>query len=96
MIIRIVPYDQRWPAQYEAEAKRIRAAVGDIVVEIHHIGSTAVPGLSAKPIIDMLAEVSDLAELDNRAQMLESLGYEAKGGTLPLNCGFWRRPCLCA
>lgn len=79
MIISVVPYDKLWPSRYEAEAKRVRNAVGDIAVEIHHIGSTAVPGLSAKPIIDMLAEVSDLAELDDRTRVLESLGYEAKG-----------------
>lgn len=79
MTIRVVPYDELWPARYEAEAKRIREAVGDIVVQVHHIGSTAVPGLSAKPIIDMLVEVSGLAELDSRTPVLESLGYEAKG-----------------
>lgn len=79
MIIRVVPYDRHWPARYEAEAKRIREAVGKVAVGVHYIGSTAVPGLSAKPIIDILVEVSGLAELDARAHTLESLGYEAKG-----------------
>lgn len=46
---------------------------------LHHIGSTAVPGIPAKPIVDILLEVSDLAELDRRASRMESLGYEAKG-----------------
>jgi GrpB-like predicted nucleotidyltransferase (UPF0157 family) len=79
MIIRVVPYDTQWPAQYEAEAKRIREAVGKVAVGVHHIGSTSVPALRAKPIIDILVEVSSLAELDARTHALESLGYEAKG-----------------
>jgi GrpB-like predicted nucleotidyltransferase (UPF0157 family) len=79
VIVRVVPYDSRWPARYEAEAKRICDAVDEVVVSIHHIGSTAVPGLSAKPIIDILLEVSDLVELDARSPKFESLGYEAKG-----------------
>jgi GrpB-like predicted nucleotidyltransferase (UPF0157 family) len=62
--VRVVPYDTLWPTRYEAEAKRIREAVGGVLVELHHIGSTSVPGLSAKPVIDMLAEVAGLAELD--------------------------------
>ena len=79
MIIRVVPYDALWPAEYEAEAKRIRDAVGEVAVALHHIGSTAVRGLSAKPIIDILLEASDLAELDARSPRMEALGYEAKG-----------------
>ena len=77
--VRVVPYDEDWSARYEAEANRIRDAVGEIVVAIHHIGSTSVPGLRAKPIIDTLIEVSALAGLDARTSTLESLGYEAKG-----------------
>jgi GrpB-like predicted nucleotidyltransferase (UPF0157 family) len=53
--------------------------LGTIVVSTHHIGSTAVPGLRAKPIIDILLEVSSLPELDERADRLEKLGYEAMG-----------------
>jgi GrpB-like predicted nucleotidyltransferase (UPF0157 family) len=79
MIIRVVPYDQDWPTRYDAETKRIRAALGELITSIHHIGSTAVPGLSAKPIIDILLEVSELAELDAQSPRMESLGYEAKG-----------------
>lgn len=79
MIIRVVPYDSRWPALYAAEARRLHEALGDVVSDIHHIGSTAVPGLSAKPIIDILLEVSSLAELDECSPILASFGYEAKG-----------------
>lgn len=79
MIVLVVPYDENWPARYEAEANRIRDAVGEVLVKVHHIGSTSIPGLRAKPIVDILLEVSGLAELDARSHRLESLGYEAKG-----------------
>jgi GrpB-like predicted nucleotidyltransferase (UPF0157 family) len=48
-------------------------------VRLHHIGSTAIPGIRAKPIIDLLLEVTDVAELDGRASDMEELGYEGKG-----------------
>jgi GrpB-like predicted nucleotidyltransferase (UPF0157 family) len=79
MTIEVVPYDSRWPAAFAAEARRIEAALGDIPIRLHHIGSTAVPGLCAKPVIDMLLEVADLNHLDARKLVLEALGYEAKG-----------------
>lgn len=49
--IKVVPYDPQWPELFEAEAEQIKQALGDNCVTIHHIGSTSVPGLSAKPII---------------------------------------------
>jgi GrpB-like predicted nucleotidyltransferase (UPF0157 family) len=79
MIVRVLPYDSHWPARYEAEAKRILEVAGEVVVRVHHIGSTAVPGLCAKPVIDILLEVSGLAELDAVSPRIESLGYESKG-----------------
>src|SRR5262245_57477550 len=79
MIIRVVPHDSDWSHQFELERGRIEAALGELVVALHHIGSTAVPGLLAKPIIDILLEASDLVELDQRTRDVEALGYEAKG-----------------
>ena len=59
--IRIVPYDPRWPDRFEEERAKLEAAIGPWVVGgIHHVGSTAVPGLDAKPIIDILVGVEDL------------------------------------
>jgi len=52
--LEIVPYDPRWPAQFEAEATRIHEALGPLAVRVDHHGSTAVPGLAAKPVIDIL------------------------------------------
>jgi len=53
--IRIVDYDPCWPSLYEEEERRVLDAVGHKVIEIEHIGSTSVPGLGAKPIIDLMA-----------------------------------------
>lgn len=79
MIVRVVPYDFGWPRLFELERGRIEFALGNAVVALHHIGSTAIPGIPAKPIIDILLEASSLAEVDRRAPRMESLGYEAKG-----------------
>jgi GrpB-like predicted nucleotidyltransferase (UPF0157 family) len=77
--VRVVPPDPTWPAAYAAEAARLAAALGDVVVRLHHVGSTSVPGLAAKPIVDVLLEAADLDTLDARAPALGALGYEALG-----------------
>ncbi len=78
-IVEVVPYNSEWPEIFAAEAERIKRALGSNCIVIHHIGSTSVPGLSAKPIIDMLPVVRDIQEVDQAAKAMESLGYEAKG-----------------
>lgn len=77
--VEVVPYDPSWPELFAAEAKRIREALGPNCTLIHHIGSTSVPGLSAKPIIDILPVVRDILEVDRVTEAMERLGYEAKG-----------------
>jgi GrpB-like predicted nucleotidyltransferase (UPF0157 family) len=77
--IEVVEYDPSWPERFEEESNLLREKLGDIAVEVHHIGSTAVPGLAAKPIIDILIEVADLAALDARNRDMELIGYEPKG-----------------
>ena len=72
----IVDYDPRWPQRYEAEKARLLAAIGDLTLAIEHIGSTAVPGLAAKPIIDMLAGVAGRAGADECVARLLALGYD--------------------
>ena len=75
--IEIVEYDPGWPARFAEEAKRLRATLGsDLVIDLEHFGSTAIPGLPAKPIIDILIAVRSLAEA--RATVigpLRELGY---------------------
>jgi GrpB-like predicted nucleotidyltransferase (UPF0157 family) len=70
----IVPYSDEWPRLYEAEADRIRVALGSNLRVIEHVGSTSVPGLAAKPIVDIAVSVESFDELDVSA--LEELGYE--------------------
>ncbi len=74
-----MPYDPRWAEEFARESSLVARAMDDLVVAIHHIGSTAIPGISAKPIIDMVAAVSDVALLDEKRQEMAALGYEAMG-----------------
>lgn len=64
---------------FESEAKLIKQALGSNCITVHHIGSTSVPGLSVKPIIDILPVVRDIQEVDKATKAMEALGYEAKG-----------------
>src|SRR5215213_314747 len=77
--VEVVPHDPRWRAAFEAEAKHVAAALGENVVAIHHIGSTAIPNIYAKPVVDLLVEVGDIAGVDGRRSAMESLGYEVMG-----------------
>lgn len=77
--IEVVPYNAAWPQLFEEEAARIKQALGENCIAIHHIGSTAVPELCAKPVIDMIPVVLDIMKVDQVIQNMQSLGYEAKG-----------------
>lgn len=77
--IEVVDYDPNWPLLFTVEAEKIKQALGSNCLEIHHIGSTSIPGLSAKPIIDMMPVVQNIQEVDQATQSMELLGYAAKG-----------------
>lgn len=77
--VRVVPYDPAWPRQFLEEAERLQAVFGRELVDIHHIGSTSVPGLAAKPIIDILPVVRDIGVVDRFNGAMGEMGYEAKG-----------------
>lgn len=79
MRIQVVAYDPAWRRDFEAESKRIVQALGNIAVHLHHIGSTAIPGIFAKPIIDLILEVDDTTKLDHRSATMENLGYKPMG-----------------
>ena len=79
MAVSIVPHDPHWSSVFADEAKAIRIALGAAAIDIHHIGSTAIPGILAKPIIDILGVVSSLAATDQAAERMHTLGYDAKG-----------------
>ena len=77
--ITVVDYNPQWPLEFSEEAGQIRSALADVVVALHHIGSTSVPQLAAKPVIDMLLLVRDLDELDRCNRAMIDLGYQPKG-----------------
>lgn len=77
--VEVVPHDPSWRDAFTAEAKHIAAALGANVVAIHHIGSTAIPGIHAKPVIDLLVEVDDIEAIDARSSAMESIGYQVMG-----------------
>lgn len=75
----VVPYDPTWRDAFAEEAKIIRALLGCCLSDIHHIGSTAIPDMPAKPIIDMLGVAASLASLNRGSAPLIAIGYEAMG-----------------
>lgn len=72
-------YSADWPALFEREAERLRVLLGGELVAVHHIGSTSVPGLAAKPIIDLLPLVRSLTAIDERTPALREAGYRGWG-----------------
>lgn len=74
--IEVVPYNSLWPRQFEAEAAVIKKALGDNCVEVYHVGSTSVLGLSAKPIIDVIVVAQDPS---SSIRAMVNLGYQYKG-----------------
>jgi len=75
----VVPHDPAWSQAFFDEARRIVAALGDPPVAVHHIGSTAIPGIAAKPVLDLLLEVDRLERLDEQAPVMRELGYQVMG-----------------
>lgn len=75
----VVPYDPGWPAQFAKLRDRIAAALGDLAVGIEHVGGTAVPGLDAKPIVDLDVVVRPEQDLAVVVERLGTLGYEHLG-----------------
>ena len=90
LISSITTYDFRWPKQYQDEATRLISAFGSASVEIHHVGSTAVPGLSAKPEIDLLVVVDDISSASAWTNSLSALGYR-RGRDLSQGHLFYKR-----
>ncbi len=72
----IADYDPRWPQKYEEERARIAEAMGEWLLDIQHVGSTSVPGLAAKPVIDIMPGVRSLDDDGHFIAPLEALGYE--------------------
>jgi GrpB-like predicted nucleotidyltransferase (UPF0157 family) len=76
--VRVVAYDAAWPGQFEAVAAGIRAALGERALAVEHVGSTSVPGLPAKPVIDVDLTVGDPAREEDYVAALEAAGYRLR------------------
>lgn len=74
--VKVVDYDPNWSKEFKAEKQRLLATFGDKILAIEHIGSTSIPGLAAKPIIDMIVAVKSFDDLPEFADRLQQLGYE--------------------
>ena len=79
MTVNVVPHNPDWGQAFAAEAQAITSALGPEGITLHHIGSTSIKGILAKPIIDLLGVVPSLDDLDSKTHMAERLGYEAMG-----------------
>jgi GrpB-like predicted nucleotidyltransferase (UPF0157 family) len=76
--VALADYDPAWPERYSVLEERIRGALGDAVQLIEHAGSTSVPGLIAKPVIDIVLVVADSAQEDDYVPVLEAIGYRLR------------------
>jgi GrpB-like predicted nucleotidyltransferase (UPF0157 family) len=90
--LRIVTYDPEWPIAFSTERTRIAEALSPIAVRIDHNGSTAVPGLAAKPVIDIQVSVLHLHPIDAYAPRLVDLGYVHAPSPDDSFCPFFHRP----
>jgi GrpB-like predicted nucleotidyltransferase (UPF0157 family) len=77
--VRLAPHNERWHVLFDEEEGRLRSAVGEYVLAIEHVGSTAICGLSAKPIIDIAVAVQEIAYAERCVTALEHMGYEYRG-----------------
>lgn len=90
MSFEIAPYDPSWPAMAEAAMAELCRALPGVFSAVEHVGSTSVPGLAAKPIVDLMAATADLARLREGVGRLEALGYERVEAGIPGRL-FYRR-----
>lgn len=79
MKVELAPHSPAWAALAQSEGERLKTAVGDTLIVVHHIGSTSIPGILAKPVVDLLPLVRDLAALDAREDAVRALGYDWRG-----------------
>jgi GrpB-like predicted nucleotidyltransferase (UPF0157 family) len=77
--VELVPHSPLWAGMAASEARRLESALGDVLLTVHHIGSTSIPTIMAKPIVDMIPIVTNLAALDAAMPRIVALGYKALG-----------------
>lgn len=77
--VEVVPYKVEWVMMFEEESRKIKEVLGEEVVDVYHIGSTSIPNIHAKPVIDLMVEVVSIDKIDEYNHGMEQLGYEAYG-----------------
>ncbi|WP_026771501.1 MULTISPECIES: GrpB family protein [Sediminibacillus] len=77
--VKVVAYNDQWPRLFLDEAAQIKEIFGDELIDVHHIGSTSVPNLAAKPIIDIMPVVRRIEKVDEYNEQMTAIGYEGKG-----------------
>src|SRR5262245_2626582 len=77
--VTLAPHDPDWARMAETEGARIAEAMSDVVLRVEHIGSTAIPSIAAKPTVDLMPVVRDIAMADERRSTMEALGYLWRG-----------------
>jgi GrpB-like predicted nucleotidyltransferase (UPF0157 family) len=77
--VEVVPHNPNWRNLFETESKQITIALGENVIAIHHIGSTSIETIYAKPIIDILVEVKSIDRVDDQNSSMQLLGYQCMG-----------------
>ncbi|MFS2150350.1 GrpB family protein [Rhizobium sp. Rhizsp42] len=77
--VEIVPYDAEWPAHFREIAAALKTLLGDRMLDIHHIGSTSIPGMAAKPLIDIDVNMPTAADVIDACPLMEAAGYEPRG-----------------
>ena len=78
-LVRVVPHDPRWTRLFQEAAAQLHDAFGEYLLALHHIGSTAIPGMPAKPVIDILPVVQDIERVTDAEPALTRHGYEPRG-----------------
>jgi GrpB-like predicted nucleotidyltransferase (UPF0157 family) len=91
-LLQLAAYDPAWPVEFERERQRLRAALGPVALRIEHNGSTAVPGLAAKPVIDIQISVARLQPIESYAPALARLAYVHVPHADDAVCPFFHRP----
>ena len=78
-IVELQNYNENWNEEYKREEKLLKSVLGDKIIEVHHVGSTSIKGLKAKPIIDILLVVKSLDEIEEIERLLKPYDYENRG-----------------
>ncbi len=91
MRIHVVPYSKDWPLRYRAEEALIAEALGNDLMSVSHVGSTAVDGMPAVPVIDIVCTITDLSALETRSEALAQTGYERTDAPSPIGGALLRK-----